>query len=136
MIAVAAAAMLFAPAVTGSATAQQMAGMSTQDWYQRIDSTRKKYEQYKRDQKYKKYGVDERQWIAAEIKVIDIAAGKLTIFHGPIPIVDLPSTTVSFLLRDLEDIAKYEVGDHVLIRIADDGGVITIVQIRDDARRH
>lgn len=112
---------VLAPPAIGPASAQQLAAMSTQDWYQRIESTRKK--------------AQDHPWVSAVVKGINAGAGELTISHGPIPHARMPAMTMTFPVRDASDLTAHEVGDHVQIQVAEDGGVIKIVHIRS-AKRH
>jgi Cu/Ag efflux protein CusF len=109
------------PPVVRPASAQQLAALSTQDWYQRIESTRKK--------------AQGRPWVSAIIKKIDVGLGELTISHGAIAHAKMPAMTMTFPVRDPSDLTAHETGDHVQIQVADDGGVIKIVHVKSGKRR-
>lgn len=109
------------PPVVRPASAQQLAALSTQDWYQRIESTRKK--------------AQDHPWVSAIIKKIDVGSGELTISHGAIAHAKMPAMTMTFPVRDPSDLTAHETGDHVQIQVADDGGVIKIVHVKSGKRR-
>lgn len=92
------------------------AGMSTQDWMIRIESTRKQGEDH--------------PWVLATIKGIDARAGTLTIAHGPIPQAKMPGMTMTFPVRDAADLTAHKVGDRVTVQVDKVGDVIKIVHIQ------
>lgn len=92
------------------------AGMSTQDWYIRIESMRKA-------------GAD-HPWVAATIRAIDKRTGRLTIEHGAIPQVKMPAMSMTFPVRDAADLTAHAVGDRVNVQVGKDGGAIKIVHVK------
>lgn len=106
-----------APVAMAPAAAQQkLAGMSTQDWYIRIESMRKKGEDH--------------PWVAATIKAINAPSGTITIAHGALPHAKMPAMTMTFPVRDAADLTAHKVGDQISIQVGEDGGVIKIVHIK------
>lgn len=103
-------------AIVPAAAQQQFAGMSTQDWYVRIELMRKKGE--------------DNPWVAATIKAINAKSGELTIAHGAIPHAKMPAMTMTFPVRDPADLTAHKVGDKVDIQVGEDGGVIKIVHVK------
>lgn len=92
------------------------AGMSTQDWYTRIESTRKQGEDH--------------PWVVATVKGIDARAGTLTIAHAAIPQAKMPAMTMSFPVRDAADLTAHKVGDRVTVQVDKVGDVIKIVHVQ------
>jgi Cu/Ag efflux protein CusF len=108
---------ILAPAaIVPAAAQQQLAGMSTQDWYIRIDSMRKKGEDH--------------PWVAATIKAINAKSGAVTVAHGAIPYANMPAMIMTFPVRDPADLTARMVGDQISIQVGEDGGVIKIVHIK------
>lgn len=105
-----------APVAFAPAAAQQLAAMSTQDWYVRIESMRKKGEDH--------------PWVAAAIKTINTSSGAVTVAHAAIPSAKMPAMTMTFLVRDPADLTAHKVGDQISIQVGEDGGVIKIVHIK------
>ena len=63
------------------------------------------------------------------IKKIDAKAGAVTIAHGPIPNLNMPSMTMSFKAKDPAMLTKWKEGDKVKFRTADVNGTMTVVSI-------
>lgn len=103
-------------AMAPAAAQQQLAAMSTQDWYVRMEASRKKGEDH--------------PWVTATIKAIDAKSGQLTIAHGAIPHAKMPAMTMTFPVRDAADLTAHKVGDQISIQVGEDGGVIKIVHIK------
>lgn len=101
---------------------QRTAGMSTQDYYTRIQGLRRQAN-----------GVvvfAEPPWILAKVKNINAAGGQMTISHGPIPQIKMPAMTMTFPVRSPADITGHKVGDVVQVQIGKDADVIKIVHVR------
>lgn len=103
-------------AIAPAAAQQQLAAMSTQDWYVRIESIRKKGEDH--------------PWVAATVKAINAASGTITIAHGAIPHAKMPAMTMTFPVRDAADLTAHKIGDQISIQVGEDGGVIKIIHIK------
>jgi Cu/Ag efflux protein CusF len=110
-----------APPMVGPAFGQQLAAMSTEDWYRLIEATRKK--------------TQDHPWVSAVIKGINAGAGEMTISHGPIPHARMSAMTMTFPVREASDLTAHQVGDHISIQVAEDGGVVKIVHVRSSKRR-
>lgn len=107
----------FAAAVSSSSILPATAaGMSTQDWYVRIESIRKKGEDH--------------PWVLATVKAINAGTGTLTIAHAAIPQAKMPAMTMTFPVRDAADLTAHRVGDRVTVQVDSDGGVIKIVHVQ------
>lgn len=48
-----------------------------------------------------------------EVKKIDLATGKVTLAHGPLVNLNMPAMTMSFLVKDRQQLARLKVGDKV-----------------------
>ena len=103
-------------AIAPAAAQQQLAGMSTQDWYIRIESMRKKGEDH--------------PWVAATVRAINASSGSITIAHTAVPHAKMPAMTMTFPVRDAADLTVHKIGDQIRIQVGDDGGVIKIVHIK------
>ena len=103
-------------AMAPAAAQQQLAGMSTQDWYIRIESMRKKGEDH--------------PWVAATIKAVNASSGAVTVAHEAIPYVKMPAMTMTFPVRDPADLTARKVGEQISIQAGEDRGVIKIVHIK------
>jgi Cu/Ag efflux protein CusF len=94
--------------------------MSTEDWYRMIEATRKKNQDH--------------PWVNAVVKGINPGAGEMTISPGPIPHAKMPAMTMTFPVRDPADLTAHEVGHHVLVQVAEDGGIIRLPWWRTDEK--
>ena len=65
-----------------------------------------------------------------EVRKIDVAAGKVTLKHGPLKNLDMPGMTMAFRVKDPALLAKLKVGDKVRFVAANPGGVLTIVEMQ------
>lgn len=106
----------FSTALASATVSPAAAGLSTQDWYTRIEATRKQGEDH--------------PWVLATVKGIDVRAGTLTIAHAAIPQAKMPAMTMSFPVRDAADLTAHKVGDRVTVQVDSQGGVIKIVHIQ------
>ncbi len=102
--------------VASTALSPALAGMSTQDWYKRVESTRKPGEDH--------------PWVVATVKAINAGAGTLTIAHAAIPQAKMPGMTMTFPVRDPSDLTAHKVGDRVTVQVDSLGGAIKIVHIQ------
>lgn len=121
---------LSAPLAMGGvdiATAQRVAGMSTQDWYQRIESTRRHQNNV--------VVFDDHPWVLARIKTIESGAGRMTVSHGAIPRVKMPAMTMTFPVSNSGDLTSHRPGDTIQMQVADDGGVVKIIHVRNASGR-
>ncbi|HPO19254.1 MAG TPA: copper-binding protein [Rubrivivax sp.] len=65
-----------------------------------------------------------------EVRKIDLAAGKLTLKHAEIKNLDMPAMTMVFAVRDKAMLDKLKPGDKVRFKAVDDGGKLTLSEIR------
>lgn len=65
-----------------------------------------------------------------EIKKIDAATGKITLKHGPIQKLEMPSMTMVFQLKDKALLSGLSVGDLVLFDVEKTGGAMTVTDIK------
>lgn len=65
-----------------------------------------------------------------EIRKVDKASGKLTIKHGPIKNLDMPSMTMVYQTRDAALLDKVQAGDKVRFRAENKGGTFLVTEIQ------
>ncbi|GAB3628108.1 RND transporter MFP subunit [Pandoraea terrae] len=64
-----------------------------------------------------------------EIRKVDKASGKLTIKHGPIKSLDMPSMTMVYQVRDAALLDKVQAGDKVRFRAEYEGSKFLVTEI-------
>jgi len=64
-----------------------------------------------------------------EVKKVDRAATKLTIQHGPLPLLDMPPMTMVFKVQDPKMLDEVKAGSKVRFRAERVNGVIVITKI-------
>ncbi|KJV25204.1 hypothetical protein VI06_19730 [Aquitalea magnusonii] len=65
-----------------------------------------------------------------EIRKVDKASGKLTIKHGPIKNLDMPSMTMVYQIRSTALLDKVQAGDKVRFRAENEGGKFLVTEIQ------
>jgi len=65
----------------------------------------------------------------AEVKKVDAASGKITLKHGALENVDMPSMTMAFKAKDAAMLAGVHAGDKVRVRVERVNGTLTIVKL-------
>ena len=65
----------------------------------------------------------------AEVKKVDAASGKITLKHGALQNVDMPSMTMAFKAKDAAMLAGVHAGDKVRVRVERVNGTLTIVRL-------
>ncbi len=70
------------------------------------------------------------QMTEGEIRKIDMAAGKITVKHGPIQKLEMPSMTMVFQVKDKALLSGVSVGDMVLFDVERAGGAMTITDMK------
>lgn len=65
-----------------------------------------------------------------EIRKVDKVSGKLTIKHGPIKSLDMPSMTMVYQVRDKSLLDKAQAGDKVRFRAEKEGEKFLVIEIR------
>ena len=64
-----------------------------------------------------------------EVRKIDMEAGKLTLKHGDIKNLDMPSMTMVFVVKDKAMLDKLKAGDKIKFKAINDGGKFTVTEI-------
>ena len=67
--------------------------------------------------------------VDAEIRKIDLAAGKVTLKHGEIKNLDMPGMTMVFVVKDKALLDKLKAGDKVKFKAINDAGTFTVTDI-------
>lgn len=65
----------------------------------------------------------------AEVRRIDLAAGKVTLKHGEIPNLDMPPMTMVFQVQDRSLLARAKPGDRVRFTADKVNGQYTVLQL-------
>ena len=68
--------------------------------------------------------------VDAEIRKIDLAAGKVTLKHGEIKNLDMPGMTMVFVVKDKALLDKLKAGDKVKFKAINDAGTFTVTDIQ------
>ena len=66
----------------------------------------------------------------AEVRKVDKDAKKITLKHGEIKNLDMPGMTMVFAVKDDALLDKVKAGDKVQFKAIDDGGKLTVVEIK------
>ncbi len=66
----------------------------------------------------------------AEVRKIDLEAGRLTLKHAEIRNLDMPAMTMVFVVKDKAMIDKLKTGDKVRFRAMNDAGKYTVTDIQ------
>lgn len=67
----------------------------------------------------------------AEVRALDLKAGKLTLKHGELKDLGMPPMTMVFTIKKgLSLPADLKVGDKVQVRVEDVGGTLTVTQLK------
>jgi Cu/Ag efflux protein CusF len=64
-----------------------------------------------------------------EVRKIDLAAGKVTLKHGPLANLDMPPMTMAFPVKDRAALEKLKVGDKVRFRAEQQGADYVVTRI-------
>lgn len=73
---------------------------------------------------------DSMDFTSGEIRKVDKAAAKLTIKHGPIRSLDMPSMTMVYQVRDAALLEKVKAGDRVRFHALEEGGKFIVTDIQ------
>ncbi|MBP0625090.1 copper-binding protein [Cupriavidus consociatus] len=68
--------------------------------------------------------------VDGEIRKVDKEAGKLTIKHGPIKSLDMPSMTMVYPVRDAAMLDQVQTGDKVRFRADNHAGKFVVTEIQ------
>ena len=66
----------------------------------------------------------------AEVRKIDVEAGKLTLKHADIKSLDMPAMTMVFVVKDKAMLDKLKTGDKVKFKAINDAGKFTVTEIQ------
>lgn len=66
----------------------------------------------------------------AEVRKIDIAAGKITLRHADIKSLDMPAMTMVFQARDKRLLDGLKVGDKVRFKAVHEGGQFVVTELQ------
>ena len=66
----------------------------------------------------------------AEVRKIDMEAGKLTLKHADIKSLDMPAMTMVFVVKDKAMLDKLKAGDKVKFKAINDAGKFTVTEIQ------
>lgn len=67
---------------------------------------------------------------SGEIRKIDQNAGKVTLKHGDIKHLDMPSMTMVFTVKDKALLAPFKAGDKVLFMVIQEQGQMVITELQ------
>ena len=65
----------------------------------------------------------------AEVRKIDMEAGKVTLKHADIKSLDMPAMTMVFVVKDKAMLDKLKTGDKVRFKAINDAGKFTVTEI-------
>ncbi|CAJ0794091.1 MAG: copper-binding protein [Ralstonia sp.] len=68
--------------------------------------------------------------VTAEIKKIDLQAGKVTLKHGPIENLGMPAMTMAFPVKDAGSLKSFKEGDPVNAVFGQASGTATVPELR------
>jgi len=63
------------------------------------------------------------------VRKVDKDAGKMTIRHGPIPSMDMPSMTMVYRVKDPAMLGLVKAGDKILFQTEKVGGAYTVTRL-------
>ena len=66
----------------------------------------------------------------AEVRKIDMEAGKVTLKHADIKNLDMPGMTMVFVVKDKAMLDKLKAGDKVQFKAINDAGKMTVTEIQ------
>jgi len=75
-------------------------------------------------------GMADRAMTDGEVKKVDKDAGKLTIKHGPLTNLDMPSMTMVFRVKDPAMLDQVKEGDKIRFAADRVNGAITVVELK------
>ncbi|MDE2361102.1 MAG: copper-binding protein [Hyphomicrobiales bacterium] len=110
-------ALALALALTGAAPA--LAGMSTADYFQRIEKLRAT-----------QTNPQDAPWVRVTVNRIALPARSITVSHGPIAKIDMPAMTMTWTVADATHLAMLHKGDPVDIQLDKRDGVVQVVDFR------
>lgn len=79
---------------------------------------------------------DEPEWVAAEVRKVDLESSRVTLRHGEIKSVNMPPMTMVFAVRDASMLEAIKVGDAILFTVVRDQGRLVVTQIKPAPREN
>lgn len=67
--------------------------------------------------------------VDGEVRRVNVAEGKITLRHGPLPNLDMPAMTMVFTARDPLILKDLNVGDKVKFATENSNGVFYVLEI-------
>jgi len=67
--------------------------------------------------------------VAGEVRKVDAEAGKITLRHGDIPNLEMPSMTMVFRVASPDFLSRVKAGDQVLFSAEKRNGALTVTAI-------
>ncbi|MEX3761279.1 copper-binding protein [Paraburkholderia phenoliruptrix] len=64
-----------------------------------------------------------------EVRKVDVAAGKLTIRHGPLENLGMDAMTMTFKVKDRAMLSQVKAGDKIDFVAEEVGGALTVVEL-------
>ncbi|MDZ4190034.1 MAG: copper-binding protein [Hydrogenophaga sp.] len=71
--------------------------------------------------------------VEAEVRKVDLRAGKVTLKHGDIPNLDMPPMTMVFQVQDPALLDQLKPGDKIRFRVDKLSGSYTVIELQRDA---
>lgn len=72
----------------------------------------------------------EPEWVAAEIRRIDLENARVTLRHEDIKSLDMPAMTMVFAVREAKMLADVKVGDAVLVTVVREEGRFVVTELK------
>jgi len=71
----------------------------------------------------------ELPWAEAEVRRVDLAAGKVSLRHGEIKNLEMPPMTMVFTVQDKSDLAALKAGDRIRFTADQIQGTYTVLRL-------
>jgi Cu/Ag efflux protein CusF len=94
-------------------------GINTVDYFNRIQKLR----QFQPNPQ-------ENPWVSVKVKNLSVPAHQITISHGPIPKISMPSMSMTFQVADTTHLAMLHKGDKVDIQLENKSGTVEVTNFR------
>ena len=75
----------------------------------------------------------EPEWVAAEVRRIDLEASRVTLRHEEIKSLKMSGMTMGFAVRDVSMLEGFKEGDRVVFMVVRDNGRLVITQMKTAA---
>lgn len=73
---------------------------------------------------------DEPEWVAAEVRKIDLETARVTLRHEEIKSINMSAMTMPFYVRDPSMLQTLKVGDAVLFAVVREQGRLVITHLK------